>query len=37
MTMTSAQPEGRFGALDIESDGHVSKFRKRNQKVMAIG
>ena len=26
LTMTSVQPEGRFGALDIESDGKVSSF-----------
>lgn len=26
VTMTSVQPEGRFGALDIEKDGQVSNF-----------
>ena len=26
ITMTSAQPEGRFGALDIQAGGQVSKF-----------
>jgi len=26
LTMTSVQPEGRFGALDIETDGTVSSF-----------
>lgn len=26
LTMTSVQPEGRFGALDIEKDGKVSSF-----------
>jgi len=26
LTMTSVQPEGRFGALDIEGDGQVSNF-----------
>jgi len=26
VTMTSVQPEGRFGALDIEKDGQVSSF-----------
>lgn len=26
MTLTSAQPEGRFGALDIGDDGHVGRF-----------
>jgi glucose-1-phosphate cytidylyltransferase len=26
LTMTSVQPEGRFGALDIEADGIVSSF-----------
>ncbi len=26
LTMTSVQPEGRFGALDIETDGQVSSF-----------
>ena len=26
LTMTSVQPEGRFGALDIEEDGQVSNF-----------
>lgn len=29
LTMTSVQPEGRFGALDIESDGHVSQFKEK--------
>jgi len=29
MTMTSAQPEGRFGALSIEEDGNVSSFLEK--------
>ena len=29
MTMTSAQPEGRFGALNIEEDGNVSSFLEK--------
>jgi len=29
LTMTSVQPEGRFGALDIEADGHVSQFKEK--------
>ncbi len=29
MTMTSAQPEGRFGALQIGSDGTVEKFLEK--------
>lgn len=29
LTITSIQPEGRFGALDIETDGHVSKFKEK--------
>ena len=29
MTMTSAQPEGRFGALNIEEDNRVSSFQEK--------
>lgn len=29
LTMTSAQPEGRFGAIDIESDNKVSNFMEK--------
>jgi glucose-1-phosphate cytidylyltransferase len=29
MTMTSAQPDGRFGALDIASDNKVQKFQEK--------
>lgn len=29
MTMTSAQPEGRFGALNITDDGQVTKFLEK--------
>lgn len=29
MTMTSAQPDGRFGALQIESDNQVSRFLEK--------
>lgn len=29
MTMTSAQPEGRFGRLNIEGDGKVSRFLEK--------
>jgi len=29
LTMTSVQPEGRFGALEIEDDGHVSTFKEK--------
>lgn len=29
MTMTSAQPDGRFGALDINETGRVEKFREK--------
>jgi glucose-1-phosphate cytidylyltransferase len=29
MTMTSAQPEGRFGALNIEENGNVSSFLEK--------
>lgn len=29
MTMTSAQPDGRFGALEISSDNKVNKFKEK--------
>jgi len=29
MTMTSAQPDGRFGALDITSDNKVQEFQEK--------
>ena len=29
MTMTSAQPDGRFGALDIDKDNQVKKFKEK--------
>lgn len=29
MTMTSAQPDGRFGALDITSDNQVKEFKEK--------
>ncbi len=29
MTMTSAQPDGRFGALDVSSDNKVLKFKEK--------
>jgi len=29
LTMTSVQPEGRFGALEIEKDGQVSTFKEK--------
>lgn len=29
MTMTSAQPDGRFGALDISSDNKVNEFQEK--------
>ncbi|MBU0925962.1 glucose-1-phosphate cytidylyltransferase [bacterium] len=29
MTMTSAQPDGRFGALDINSDNKVNEFQEK--------
>ena len=29
MTMTSAQPDGRFGALDIAADNKVQEFKKK--------
>ena len=29
MTMTSAQPDGRFGALDIEKDNQVKAFKEK--------
>ena len=29
MTMTAIQPEGRFGALDTQTDGRVSKFLEK--------
>ena len=29
MTMTSAQPDGRFGALDISSDNQVKEFKEK--------
>jgi len=29
MTMTSSQPEGRFGALNISSDNHVCEFKEK--------
>jgi glucose-1-phosphate cytidylyltransferase len=29
MTMTSAQPDGRFGALDISSDNKVNEFKEK--------
>ncbi len=29
LTMTSVQPEGRFGALEIEKDGQVSSFKEK--------
>ncbi|ARU56008.1 glucose-1-phosphate cytidylyltransferase [Oleiphilus messinensis] len=29
LTMTSVQPEGRFGAIDFDSDGAVKEFREK--------
>ena len=29
MTLTSSRPEGRFGALDIEKGGEVSRFTEK--------
>ena len=29
LTMTSVQPEGRFGALEIDDNGHVSTFKEK--------
>lgn len=29
LTMTSVQPEGRFGALDIDNSGHINKFNEK--------
>jgi glucose-1-phosphate cytidylyltransferase len=29
MTMTSAQPDGRFGALDIDTDNKVKEFKEK--------
>ena len=29
MTMTSAQPDGRFGALDIDKDNQVKEFKEK--------
>ena len=29
MTMTSAQPDGRFGALDVNKNGRIEKFKEK--------
>ena len=36
ITMTSAQPDGRFGALKIGSNNQILEFQK-NQRVMVVG